>query len=314
VSGLVLVDINCGSVHGAAAHSSVPTVANLSEELQHFCGSEQSLRRLFRDRRDKGDGSLFEGTLLESGGSLLKRAPWAAIASFAFQSVVIALLIIVPLLYTDPLPTRHAVTHLVAPPPPPPPSAGGTKLRVPTDMPKGARMPMSPKALTFPKTPSTPKVPPESPDQAVTASGMTEGVPGGIVGGVPGGLVGGVSGGVLGGILSTSLPMKPRLAEPAPPKKIHVASRVAEGNLVFDVKPEYPPEAGRARIEGAVVLQAVIGKDGSVQDVQVKSGLPVLVQAAINAVRQWRYRPYLLNGKPIEVDTQITINFTLSGA
>jgi protein TonB len=82
--------------------------------------------------------------------------------------------------------------------------------------------------------------------------------------------------------------------------------------LVYDVSPKYPPEAGRARIEGMVVLLAVIGKDGTVKDVRVKSGLPVLAQAAIEAVKQWRYRPYFLNGEPVEVDSQITINFTLS--
>jgi protein TonB len=60
------------------------------------------------------------------------------------------------------------------------------------------------------------------------------------------------------------------------------------------------------------VLLAVIGKDGSVQNVRVESGLPVLAQAAIDAVKQWRYKPYLLNGEPIEVDSQITINFALS--
>jgi protein TonB len=82
--------------------------------------------------------------------------------------------------------------------------------------------------------------------------------------------------------------------------------------LLHDVAPTYPPEAGRARIEGTVVLLAVIGKDGSVQNVRVETGLPILAQAAIDAVKQWRYRPYLLNGEPVEVDSQIIINFTLS--
>jgi len=84
--------------------------------------------------------------------------------------------------------------------------------------------------------------------------------------------------------------------------------------LIHDVKPQYPPQARQARIEGTVVLLAVIGKDGSVRDVQVKSGSPLLAQAAIEAVKQWRYKPYLLNGQPVEVDTQITINFTLAEA
>lgn len=98
----------------------------------------------------------------------------------------------------------------------------------------------------------------------------------------------------------------------AMPKRMRIASRVAEANLIHDVAPTYPPEAGRARIEGTVVLLAVIGKDGTVEDVRVESGLPLLAQAAIDAVKQWRYRPYVLNGEPIEVDSKITINFTLS--
>jgi TonB family protein len=93
---------------------------------------------------------------------------------------------------------------------------------------------------------------------------------------------------------------------------MRIASRIAEANLIHDVPPQYPPEAGRARIEGAVVLMAVIGTDGSVKDVRVESGLPILVQAAIDAVRQWRYKPYLIDGEPVEVDSRITINFTLS--
>ena len=131
-------------------------------------------------------------------------------------------------------------------------------------------------------------------------------------------MLGGVVGGVPGGVLSETLnsaPSAPVLAKspvPAPGKRMRIASRVAEANLIRDVAPQYPPEAGRARIEGTVVLMAVIGKDGSVEDVRVESGLPLLAQAAIDAVKQWRYRPYLLNGEPVEVDSRITINFTLS--
>ena len=139
-----------------------------------------------------------------------------------------------------------------------------------------------------------------------TTSGVSDVVPGGMVGGTPGG----VSSEML-----SSAPNVPILAKspvPAPVTRIRIASRVAEANLIRDVAPQYPPEAGRARIEGAVVLMAVIGKDGSVEDVRVESGLPILAQAAVDAVKQWRYRPYLLNGEPVEVDSRITINFTLS--
>ena len=67
------------------------------------------------------------------------------------------------------------------------------------------------------------------------------------------------------------------------------------------------------KIQGMVVLMAVIGTDGSVKDLRVESGLPMLAQAAIDAVKQWRYKPYLLNGEPVAVDTQVIVNFSLSG-
>ena len=136
---------------------------------------------------------------------------------------------------------------------------------------------------------------------------------GGVVGGVPGGVVGGIPGGVLSDLLRSNGSAPVLASTPVPaPKRMRLPDRIAEANLVYDVAPKYPPEAGRERIEGTVVLLAVIGKDGTVQDVRVQSGLSVLAQAAIEAVKQWRYRPYLLNGEPVEIDSQITINFNLS--
>ena len=89
-------------------------------------------------------------------------------------------------------------------------------------------------------------------------------------------------------------------------------SRMMEGNLITQVKPQYPPMARTARIEGQVVLRAVIGRDGTIQNLRLISGHPLLVKAAIDAVSRWRYRPYYLNGEPIEVETQVTVNFTLN--
>lgn len=86
-----------------------------------------------------------------------------------------------------------------------------------------------------------------------------------------------------------------------------------EANLVHRVQPAYPPLARVARIQGAVVLQAIISKSGAIENLQVLNGHPMLVRSAMDAVRQWRYRPYLLNGEPVEVETQITVNFVLSG-
>jgi protein TonB len=79
------------------------------------------------------------------------------------------------------------------------------------------------------------------------------------------------------------------------------------------VQPSYPPLARQARIQGTVVLQAIIGKDGSIEHLRAVSGHPMLIPSAIDAVSQWKYKPYLLNGEPVEVDTQVTVNFTLAG-
>lgn len=138
------------------------------------------------------------------------------------------------------------------------------------------------------------------------------GTTGGVAGGVPGGLVGAVPAGVLIELLNDTHSVPVLANTSTTSKRMRIASRVAEANLIHDVAPTYPSEAGRARIEGKVVLLAVIAKDGTVRDVRVESGLPVLALAAIEAVKQWRYRPYLLNGEPVEVDSQITINFALS--
>ena len=88
---------------------------------------------------------------------------------------------------------------------------------------------------------------------------------------------------------------------------------MAEGSLVYRVQPEYPEIARQARIQGAVQLRAIISKAGTIEDLTVESGPPMLIPPALRAVRQWRYRPYLLNGEPVEVDTEITVNFILGG-
>jgi TonB family protein len=95
------------------------------------------------------------------------------------------------------------------------------------------------------------------------------------------------------------------------PKRIQVDGNAQAANLITQVRPNYPPEAKQAGIQGTVQLQAVLGKDGKVQDIKVLSGEPVLAAAALDAVRQWVYRPTLLNGEPVEVKTTIDINFTL---
>ena len=133
---------------------------------------------------------------------------------------------------------------------------------------------------------------------------------GGVVGGVPGGVPGGQMGGVIGGIISSTPVPVPKVATP---QRVRVSQGVSQGLLIHQVKPMYPPLARQARIQGTVVLQALISKDGTITNLHVVSGHPMLAPAAVDAVKQWRYKPYFLNGEPVEVETQITVNFTLSG-
>jgi len=99
----------------------------------------------------------------------------------------------------------------------------------------------------------------------------------------------------------------------AAPKVVHISSW-AEGNLVHRVQPVYPKIAIQARIQGPVQLQAIISKTGTIEHLTALGGPPMLIQAAKDAVQQWRYRPYLLNGEPIEVETEVTVNFILAGS
>ena len=243
------------------------------------------------------EGSLFRE--IESGAKF-RRNPWAGAGALALQLLLLLAVVVAPLYRTIPLPKRETLTMLYLQPPP---AAGGnaTKLRAPT--------PPSTYTPTSIAIPTPVHKTQEAPPPPV-------GTTGGVVGGVPGGAVGGVPGGVFSEVLGSAriVPIVAKTPEPMTIKRIRVASRVAEANLIHDVTPQYPPEAGRARIEGTVVLLAVIGTDGSVKDVRIESGLPILAQAAMDAVKQWRYKPYMIDGEPVEVDSRITINFTLSAS
>jgi protein TonB len=99
----------------------------------------------------------------------------------------------------------------------------------------------------------------------------------------------------------------------AAPKKVNISAGVAVGMLIQKTIPTYPPIAKAARVQGTVVLQATISKQGTIENLKVVSGPAMLQQAAMDAVRQWRYRPYLLNNDPVEVETTVNVIFTLGG-
>jgi protein TonB len=136
---------------------------------------------------------------------------------------------------------------------------------------------------------------------------------GGVVGGVPGGIPGGQLGGVIGSVISStsSLAAVPKFI-PVTPQRVRISQGVTKGMCIHRVEPTYPPLARSARVQGDVVLSAVIDTNGQIQNLVLVSGHPMLVPAAITAVKQWRYKPYLLNGQPVEVETTITVIFSLS--
>ena len=247
------------------------------------------------------EATMFQDSLIESGGRLKTKRVWTTLFSMCIQGFVIGIMILIPLIYTEALPKQQLMTFLVAPPPPPPPPPAAAPVQVvkvvQTDIENGRL-----------RTPS--RIP-----QKVAMIKEEEAPPpvssmGGVVGGVPGGVPGGQMGGVLGGILSSSAMAPPRLATP---QRVRLSQGVTQGNVINRVQPIYPDIARRARIQGTVVLQAVISKQGTIENLRVVSGHPMLTSAAMDAVKQWRYRPFLLNGEPVEVDTQVTVFFNLGG-
>ena len=241
---------------------------------------------------------MFEDSLIESGGRLKTKRGRTTMVSFVLQVVVVAILILIPLKFTEALPKGQLMTFLVAPPPPPPPPPPPAAVKivkaVETDI-------VNNQLRTPTKIPKTVKIIQEEDAPPPSA---------GVVGGVPGGVPGGSASGVIGGIISSTPVAVPKVAV----TRVRVSAGVTQGMKVHDVQPQYPQMAKIARVQGPVVLAAVIGKDGTIQNLRVVStASPLLNQAAVEAVKQWRYRPYILNGEPVDVDTTITVNFTLSG-
>ncbi len=249
---------------------------------------------------------MFEDSMIESQKVLRTGHRGAAtILSFVLQAVAIGILVLIPLIVTQAIPTPQLMTQLAAPPPPapppPPPAASASR---PTPVQSKAVEPLKPDQIRVPS-----KIPKKI--EMVEASTPPPPSMSGVSGGVPGGVAGGQLGGVVGGVLGAMPQSAPAIAAP---KRVRVSQGVAQGLLVHKVVPQYPAMAKAQHVQGSVVLQALIGKDGSIQNVEVVSGPPQLAQAALQAVRQWKYKPYFLNGQPVEVQTLINVNFSLAGA
>src|SRR5215471_5164374 len=205
--------------------------------------------------------------------------------------LVVGAPILAGLYYTDTINLRQfTATLLVAPPPPPPPPPAPAVAVVKAQAPKrvfvtGGRL-VAPTVI--PRQIAEIKEAPLEPDSLGGAAG-------GVPGGVPGGQMGGVLGGVLGGVMNTAaMPIAPSMARPSAP-----------------VRPNYPPLARQAHIQGQVQIDAILDEQGNVIEMKVVSGPPLLYQAALDALKKWKYEPTYLNDQPIAVEMIVTITFQL---
>jgi protein TonB len=226
-------------------------------------------------------------------------------ASVLTHVVLIAAIVIVPLLLVDDLvPPSTSIraffvepASIAPPPPPPPPPAPGIRMaRKPT-------VPTPPPAADVFRAPMVvpAEIVPEVADLG-TDLGVEGGVAGGVEGGMPGGVIGGIVGGVVGGM-------------PAPtPAPVRIGGNIKAPKVVHRVAPIYPQLAATARVQGVVIVEAQVDEHGVVRTAQVLRGSPLLDAAALEAVRQWRYQPLLLNGQPSAFVLVITVNFNLLGA
>ena len=245
---------------------------------------------------------MFDDLVISSPHPHMTNAWWTMVVSTSVQVGILGILILIPLIYTEALPKTLLSTFLVAPPPPappPPPAAPVQRIVKPIVRIIQSGKMMAPTVI--PKKVQMIKEEELPPDVGAV----------GVVGGVPGGIPGGQTGGVLGGIIggTGSAPPPP----PKAPQRIRIGGNVQAGRIIRRVEPSYPPIAKQAHISGTVILHAIIAKDGTVQELQLVSGPPLLVRNAMDAIKLWRYQPYLLNGEPVEVETTISVIFTLGG-
>lgn len=222
----------------------------------------------------------------------LSRRKWTTLLSFSLEALAVIALITAPLLRMDTLPQSRTIAAVFTPilpaePVANPAPARGAAAAAPLGQLDSRRL-MTPGWV--PSTIPTSDGPPVQPP----------GVPWGRPGANP-----------LGVIVGNGAEVRPVLPTPARPTR--VSGGVMEGALIQKIQPVYPRLALVTRTEGSVVLQAVISREGVIENLQVISGSPYLSRAAVEAVHQWRYRPYRLNGEPVEVETQIVVNFTLGG-
>lgn len=232
--------------------------------------------------------------LVESTNKKKTNKVWSVWLSAGIQAVILGVLILIPLIYTSALPKTLMSTFLVAPPPPPPPPPPPAVIKI---------IKVVPKLIQQGKL-QAPTVIPKKIEMIHEAAQPDVGVVGGVPGGVPGGSAGGVLGGIIGGAPGLAPP-------PKPVERLRIGGNIMAARIVSQPPPVYPPIARAAHQSGTVMLHGIIGKDGTIKEIEFLSGPPLLMHACMDAVRRWRYSPYLLNNEPVEVDTTISCVFNL---
>lgn len=234
---------------------------------------------------------MFEDSTFESTGRIKTRSRRWMLAAFTLNGSILVALILIPLIYPDALPSHFIPTLLVAPAAPQPQTVVHNRAeaaRNPSEMYAGhVVVPTQvPHIITYLHDPA----PSLGPD---IATGIGPSIPG------------------ADGLNPFGARPPVTVVHPPSPASIRLPSKFVEGNLIFKTIPQYPVIAKTVGQQGTVVLQAVISKSGAIEKLQVVSGPPMLQQAAIDAVKTWRYRPYLLNDQPVEVETTVNVIFKL---
>lgn len=240
---------------------------------------------------------MFEDSLFESQHHVATpRARWTAAASVSLQAAIASLLVLLPLLHTEVLPARRNAPKisipLATPPPPPKTLVQRASTALVSAMPAISRVFTAPRILPT-RIDSTP----EPNIAAVSFAAMTNAA-------APAGIFGAGTTGT-----GVTIHVAPKLKQAL----VKVSSGVSNGMLLTPIRPVYPPIARAAHVEGPVVVEAVISKAGTIERLHVVSGSEMLQSAAMDAIRVARYRPFLLNGEPTEVQTTITVNFRFGG-
>lgn len=233
---------------------------------------------------------MFEDSTFESTGRIRTRSRGWMIATFALNATILLAMVLIPLLYPEALPRIASSILMLAPPPQPPPLPPPQQqpvhvTHVPREM-MGNQLVAPRRIPTGIDTLAVPE-PPGPGNVAIWDEHL----------GLPGPLFRG--------------PTNQPAVREAPPTRVRISSGVMKGMLVRQTVPTYPPIARAAGAEGTVEMQATISKTGTIENLRVVSGPTLLQQAALDAVSTWVYRPYLLNGQPVEVDTTINVVFSL---